>query len=62
MLMIDKRRKPHHIALDNNAFYAKCEKTQMTDSAIQAFNRKPYQEDVYQYYQRRIKNAHSNRG
>ena len=26
MLMMDKRRKPHHIALDNTAFYAKCEK------------------------------------
>lgn len=26
MLMMDKRRKPHHIALDNEAFYAKCEK------------------------------------
>lgn len=26
MLMMDKRRKPHHIVLDNTAFYAKCEK------------------------------------
>lgn len=60
MLMMDKRRKPHHIALDNVAFYAKCEKTQTTDNATQAFRRKPYQEDVYQYYKRRLKNAHSN--
>lgn len=55
MLMMDKRRKPHHIALDNVAFYAKCEKTQTTDNATQAFKRKPYQ-----YYKRRLKNAHSN--
>lgn len=61
MLMIDKRRKPHHIALDNTAFYAKCEKkTQTTDNATEAFKRKPYQEDVYQYFKRRLKNAHSN--
>lgn len=60
MLMIDKRRKPHHLSLDNEAFYAKCENTVNTREATQAFKRKPYQEDVYQYYKRRLKNAHSN--
>lgn len=37
MLMMDKRRKPHHIALDNEAFYAKCENTVNTREATQTF-------------------------